>query len=65
MRREKANNAREAIKTVHEVTVTPDSDELEEKVEAADIVNDYLMKQLYNDPRNHVKPEDQISLILG
>ena len=32
---------------------------------AADIVNDYLMKLVYADPRNHVKPEDYIEQVLG
>ena len=39
-------------------------DELESN-RAADIVNDYLMKQLYADPRNHMKTEDYVETVLG
>lgn len=57
LRKKKAENAKAATNTVNQV-VTHDSRYLDDQVQAADMVNDWLMKQLHNDPRNHYKPQE-------
>ena len=36
-----------------------------DQLDSADLVNDYLMKQINNDPRNHLQPKDYIENLLG
>ena len=55
----KQENAREANNVVKEIVIH-NPDDAGDRLDSADLVNDYLMKQINNDARNHLRPKDYI-----
>ena len=62
--KQKKQNAQDANDTVKQIVIH-NSEDAGDVMDSADLVNDYLMKQLQNDSRNHLKPKDYIEQLLG
>ena len=60
---------RKAAKNVKDVTESlinsKEAKDARDDVTGAVLVNDYLMKQLYNDPKNHIKEHEVTEMIVG
>ena len=42
-----------------------EAEDAKDEVMGAVLVNDYLMKQIYNDPRNHIKEHEITEMLVG
>ena len=48
----------DVVETVNDLVNSKEAEEARDEVDGAVLVNDYMLKQLYNDPRNHIKEHE-------
>ena len=55
----------DVVETVNDLVNSKEAEEARDEVDGAVLVNDYMLKQLYNDPRNHIKEHEITEQIVG
>ena len=57
--------ARQVVDTMNALTHSQAAQDAIDEVNGAVLVNDYLLKQLHNDPRNHIKEHEVTEMMVG
>ena len=57
--------ARQVVDTMNALTHSQAAEDAIDEVNGAVLVNDYLLKQLHNDPRNHIKEHEVTEMMVG
>ena len=53
------------VNTVKDLVDSEEAQDAREEMTGAALVDDYVKKQLYNDPRNHIKEHEVTEMIVG
>lgn len=61
----KRKAAKNVVDTVHELVNSKEAKDAKDEVTGAVLVNDYIMKQIQNDPKNHIKEHEVTEMIVG
>ena len=61
----KRKAAKNVVNTVKELVDSKEAKDANDEVTGAFLVNDYIMKQLQNDPKNHIKEHEVTEMIVG
>ena len=57
--------AKNVHKTVKDLVSSKEAKDAKDEVTGAVLVNDYIAKQLFNDPKNHIKEHEVTEMIVG
>jgi len=53
------------VDTLEKVVNSEEAQDARDEITGATLVNDYVLKQLYLDPRNHLKEHEKTEMLVG